>query len=191
MAAAASGAGMTGQNDVFHFAYDGTFSDYRALLRARERLGLLKGYGRWLRYPSMAVIFLATLWWLGALSAPWRVFFTWDVAKWIIGLAIALPLIDLFFDQVLARWVYSRYAAADRPLDVTVDAQGVSWRVDAWSGHFAWSGVKTSVVTPDHLFLFIGKLEAITLARRGLVQGEWDDALAFVAARLPAPPERG
>jgi hypothetical protein len=181
---------MTGQNDVFHFAYDGTFTDYRALVRARERLGLLKGYGHWLRYPSMGVIFLVTLWWLGALSAPWRVFLSWEVGKWILGLAIALPLIDLFFDRVLARWVYSRYAAADRPVKVTVDAEGVSWNVDAWSGRFAWSAARNGVVTDDYLFVFIGKLEAITLPRRGLAEGNWDEFLTFVTARMAKPPVR-
>lgn len=182
---------MNGTDAVFRFTYDTTFADYRALLRARQRLGPLGGHGRWLRYPFVAVLFVATLWWLGGLSAPWSLYLRWDVARWIIGLALFIPLVDLFFEHVVGRWVYSRYAAANRPVSAAVDADGVSWDVDAWSGRFAWSGVKNGVVTADYLFLFIGKLEAITLPRRGLVEGDWDTVLAFVAARLPKPPLRG
>lgn len=182
---------MNGTDAVFRFTYDTTFADYRALLRARQRLGPLGGHGRWLRYPFVAVLFVATLWWLGGLSAPWSLYLRWDVARWIIGLVIFIPLVDLFFEHVVGRWVYSRYAAANRPVSAAVAADGVSWDVDAWSGRFAWSAVRNSVVTADYLFLFIGKLEAITLPRRGLVEGDWDTVLAFVAARLPTPPVRG
>ncbi len=176
---------------AYRFASDTTFADYRALLRARQRLGPLRGHGRWLRYPFVAVLFLATLWWLDGLSAPWSVYLRWDVAKWIVGLVLFIPLVDLFFDQVMGRWVYSRYAAANRPLTASVDADGISWAVDAWSGRVAWSGVKNAVVTADHLFLFIGKLEAIPLPCRGLAEGKWDDVIAFATERLPAPPVRG
>lgn len=182
---------MTGQNPVFRLAYDGTFADYRALLRARQRLGPLGGYGRWLRYPFVAAVFMATLWWLGALSAPRRAIGAVDIIQWVFVLIVIVVLIDLFFEHVIGRWVYSRYAAADRPVVVSVDAEGVSWSVDAWSGRFAWSAVRNSVVTDDHLFVFIGKLEAITLPRRGLAGDDWDGLLAFVAGRLPTPPVRG
>jgi hypothetical protein len=182
---------MSETDAAFRFTYDATFADYRALLRARQRLGRLGGHGRWLRYPFVVLLFVATLWWLDGLRAPWSVYLRWDVAGWIIGLVLFIPLVDLFFERVLGRWVYSRYAAADRPVSAAVDAEGVSWVVDAWSGRFAWTGVKSSVATTDYLFLFLGKLEAITLPRRGLVDGDWDSLLAFVAARLPKPPVSG
>ncbi len=176
---------------AYRFASDTTFADYRALLRARQRLGPLRGHGRWLRYPFVAVLFLATLWWLGGLSAHWSLYLRWDVAKWIVGLVLFIPLVDLFFDQVVGRWVFSRYAAANKPLVASVDPDGISWAVDAWSGRVAWSGVKNAVVTADHLFLFIGKLEAIPLSRRGLADGDWEGFLAFATERLAQPPVRG
>ncbi len=175
---------------VYRFASETTFSDYRALLRAMQRLGPLRGYGRWLRYSSFAVIFVATLWWLGGLSTPWSVYLNWDVAKWMVGLAIFIPLLDLFFDHVVGRWVYSSYPAAGRLLTASVDGDGISWAVDTRSGRVAWSAVKNAVVAADHLFLFIGKLEAVPLSRRGLTEGDWDSLVAFAAARLATPPVR-
>lgn len=175
---------------VYRFASETTFSDYRALLRARQRLGLLRGYGHWLRYPSFAVVFVTTLWWIDGLSAPWSVYLRWDVAKWMVGLVIFIGLLDLFFDRVVGRWVYGRYAAADRLLTASVDGDGISWAVDALSGRVAWSAVKNAVVTADHLFLFIGKQEAVPLSRRGLTEGDWDSVIAFAAARLATPPVR-
>ena len=160
------------------------------MLRARQRLGLLKGHGRWLRYPSLLLILLAVLWWFGGFAVPWRLYLQWDVAKWIIGLFIFVPLVDLFFDQVVGRWIFSRYAAANKPLVASVDDEGVAWSVEGWSGRIAWSAVKSAVVTPDHLFLFIGKVEAVPLSRRGLAGGDWDGFLAFATARLPQPPVR-
>jgi hypothetical protein len=182
---------MTGQDPVFRLAYDGTFADYRALLRARERLGWLRGHGRWLRYPFVIGLFMATLWWLGALSGSRSAVATIDIVQWVFALVVFVALVDIVFEHGIGRWVYSRYAAADRPVAVSVDAEGVSWNVDAWSGRFAWSAVRNSVVTDDCLFIFIGKLEAITLPRRGLAGGDWDGLLAFVTERLPAPPVRG
>jgi len=181
---------MAGQDGTFRFSYDSTFADYRALLRARQRLGPLKGHGRWLRYPFVAAVFVLTLWWLGGFAVPLRDYLSWSVAKWVIGLAVFVPLVDLVFERVVGRWVYSRYAAADRPVTASADGEGLSWTVDAWSGRFAWSGVRNAVVTPERLFLFIGKLEAITLPRRGLQGDDWDEFLAFVEGRLPKPPVR-
>ncbi len=152
---------------AYRFASDTSFADYRAVLRARQRLGLLKGHGRWLRYPSLLLILLAVLWWFGGFAVPWRLYLQWDVAKWIIGLFIFIPLVDLFFDQVVGRWIFSRYAAANKPLVASVDDEGVAWSVEGWSGRIGWGAVKAAVVTPDHLFLFIGKVEAVPLSRRG------------------------
>lgn len=175
---------------AYRFASDTSFADYRAVLRARQRLGPLKGHGRWLRYPVLLLILIAVLWWFGGLSVPWRVYLQWDVAKWLLGLFVFIPLVDLFFDQVVGRWVFSRYAAANKPLVATADDEGVAWAVEAWSGRIAWGAVKAAVVTPDHLFLFLGKVEAVPLSRRGLSGGDWDGFLAFANARLPQPPVR-
>ena len=182
---------MTGQPPSYRLAYHGTFADYRALVRARERLGPLRGHGRWLRYPFVVGLFFATLWWLGALSGSRSAVAAVDIVQWVCALVVFVALVDIVFEHGIGRWVYSRYAAADRPVSVSVDAEGVSWNVDAWSGRFAWSAVRHSVVTDEHLFVFIGKLEAITLPRRGLEDGDWDGLLAFVTERLPAPPVRG
>ncbi|MCA0317459.1 MAG: YcxB family protein [Proteobacteria bacterium] len=182
---------MRGPEPLYRFAYDSTFADYCALMKARRLLGPFGRHGRWLRYPFLAAIFFCTLWWLGGFARPFAAYLNWDVAKWLIGLLVFILAVDLFFDRVVGRWVYSRYAAADKRVEGTVDEDGLSWAVDAWSGRFAWSGVKNAVVTADHAFIFIGKLEAITLARRGMADADWQGLLDLLGRKLPRPPVAG
>lgn len=174
----------------FRFSYTGTFTDYRALMRAKRSLGPFGRHGWIVRYLTVAVIFVVFVAWLGNFSVPASAYLRWDVLKWVLLLALFVPAVDLFFDHVVGRWAFSRFAAANRLIDIAADEAAIAWSVGAWSGRFDWPGVANTVLTPDYVFLFLGKIEAITIPRRGIVSGDWPAFEALVLRKVAKPPVR-
>ena len=166
----------------YRFTFVMTFADYVALVRARERLGPLRGWGRALRYPVWTAIFLATLWWMSGMTT--QIFREAEVLAWLLVIPIMIFAIDLFFRQVVYRWVFSRYAIANREAAVEVDAAGIRWTLGPITGAAPWRGVTATVHTDSHAFLFLSKVEGITLPARGLQEGDFAAFLDFVDARM-------
>lgn len=175
---------------LFRFSYTGTFTDYRALMRAKRSLGPLGRHAWIVRYLAVAVIFAAFVAWFGNFSVPVSAYLHWDVLRWVLLLVLFVPAVDLFFDHVVGRWAFSRFAAANRLIDIAVDEAAIAWSVGAWSGRFEWPGVVDTVLTPDYVFLFLGKIEAITIPQRGIVSGDWPAFEALVLRKVAKPPLR-
>ncbi len=173
------------------FVYRLEFADYLALGRARERLGPLRGWGRVLRYPVWIALFLATLWWMDGFGAPLSVYLSWPVLKWLLAIPVMIFLIDLIFRQVVYRWVFSRYAVAGKEAVVTLDEAGIAWTLGPVTGSAPWSSIVASVATPEHVFLFLSRIEAITLPRRGLQEGDFAALPDVVEARTGFRPLSG
>ncbi|MEI8145798.1 MAG: YcxB family protein [Alphaproteobacteria bacterium] len=182
---------MTPSQSRFSFAYTLTFADYGALLAARRHLTWAGRYGRVGRFVTVIVIFFAVV--LGISwhdGIPFSALLEWEVVRWYLAFPVVILAIELFFDSVVARWYFKRLAGAEKPLSIVVDASGLDWVLNASSGHTDWSAFTARVVTPDHLFLFVSKVEAFTIAMRGLEGGEWDAFLAFVRENTASIPER-
>ncbi len=139
-----------------------------------------------LRYPVWIAIFLSALWWSGCGSVPLRVYLEWQVLIWIFAIPIMIFAIDLFFRHVVYRWVFSRYAIANREAVVEVDQAGIHWTLGPITGAAPWASVTVTVHTDSHAFLFLSKIEGITLPARGLQEGDFAAFLDFVDARLAA-----
>jgi len=182
---------VTPAQSRFSLAYDLTFADYRALSAARQRLTWAGRYGRVGRFVAVIAIFFAVV--LGISwndGIPFSALLEWEVVRWYLAFPVVIVAIDLFFDRVVARWTFKRLAGAEKPLSMVVDTSGLDWVLNASSGHTDWSAFTARVVTPDHLFLFVSKVEAFTIAKRGLEGGDWDGFLAFVREKTTSIPER-
>ena len=146
------------------FAFDLRFDDYRRLSHARARLGPLGRFGRFGRWVSFLGFFLATL---GGLawydSVPLWVFGEWDVLRWILLVPLLMLLTDVVIEHGVYRWYFNRLAGAGKAVTLTLTPEGLDWMLDTSHGTNAWGSFVARVVTPDHLFLFISKLEAFTL----------------------------
>ncbi|QCK84878.1 YcxB family protein [Phreatobacter aquaticus] len=169
---------------TYRFTFVMTFADYIALSRARESLGPLRGWGRPLRYPVWIAVFLATLWLSSGMDL--QVLREADVLVWLLVIPIMIFAIDLFFRHVVYRWVFSRYAIANREAVVEVDQSGVNWTLGPITGAAPWASVTATVHTDSHAFLFLSKIEGITLPSRGLQEGDFAAFLDFVDARMSA-----
>jgi hypothetical protein len=173
---------------IFRFAFDMTFADYLALSRARERLGPLRGWGRVLRYPVWLGLFFGAMWWQGALRAPLHVYLEWDVVKWVLAIPVMILAIDLFFRHVVYRWHFSRHAIAGKPAVVEIDGEEVRWTIGPVTGAAPLSRVTASLVTETHAFLFLSRVEGITLPRRGLEKGDWAAFLDLLTRKTALRP---
>ncbi|WP_164075772.1 hypothetical protein, partial [Stenotrophomonas maltophilia] len=83
----------------------------------------------WLvRYLSVAVIFVGFVAWLGDFAVPASAYMRWDTLKWVLALALFVPAVALFFDHVVGRWAFSRFAATNRLIDIAADEAAMSIR---------------------------------------------------------------
>ncbi|WP_163277898.1 hypothetical protein, partial [Klebsiella aerogenes] len=80
---------------------------------------------------------------------PASAYMRWDTLKWVLALALFVPAVALFFDHVVGRWAFSRFAATNRLIDIAADEAAIAWSVGAWSGRFEWAGVFNTMMTPD------------------------------------------
>ena len=173
----------------FRFAVRLSHADYLALNEARRRLGPFGRFARAGRYAVWYLIFLVVL--IGPLlpelsthGIHWPVFLEWDVAGWVL-LVLAFPfLLDLVFDHVVLRWYFHRSAASKQDVTADIDGEGVRWTMGHAEGRMSWPGIPQYVIVGDRVFLFIDKVQGITLPKRGLVSGDWDDFLAFIRGRM-------
>jgi hypothetical protein len=175
---------MTEASSEFRFAYRLSHADYLALNEARRRLGPFGRFARPARYAIWYALFLAMLWWFDGFAAGWRAFLAWEVARWM-PVVVAVPiLIDLFFDHVILRWYFHRNAASQADIEVGINEAGVNWTMGHAAGQMAWAGIPERVVMGERVFLFLDKMQGITLPRRGLVGGDWDALVGFVRSKI-------
>jgi hypothetical protein len=173
---------MPDPSTTIRFAYRLSLGDYLALNEARRRLGPFGRFARPARYLIWYALFLALLVWMGG-AASWRMYFEWEVASWLL-LAMFIPfLIDLVFDHVVLRWYFHRNAASRADIVADIDEAGVRWTLGHAAGQMAWAGIPEHVLMGDRLFLFLDKMQGITLPRRGLAAGDWDAFVALVRYR--------
>ncbi len=161
----------------FRLSYDLTFADYRALQQAKRALNPAgRALWRW-RYPLIVALALA-----GSLAMSWHEALAaadlvsadlWlALAPVLLGLVVALVLIDLLFDQVLGRWVYGRFALANQNLTVEVGDDRLTWTGIGISGSMPWSRIVRFVELRTHVFLFISQIEAIGFPQRAFGSAE-------------------
>jgi hypothetical protein len=171
---------MPDPSTPFRFAYRLNLADYLALNEARRRLGPFGRFARPARYLIWYGLLIAMLWLMDSFRDGWRVYLEWEIAIWI-PVVLAIPfLIDLVFDHGVLRWYFHRNAASKADITVDVDDEGVRWTMGHAAGQMAWAGIPDHVVMEDRVFLFLDKLQGITVPRRGLIAGDWDAFLGFV-----------
>lgn len=171
---------------AFRFAFMLEFRDYRLMNEARRRSPILGRWARPLKYAALVAL-------AGGLSAamtlsdgvPLSALVSWETGAIALGLLAFLAFVDVLFDHVLLRWYFGRLAGAGKPVEVVLDEQGLAWTIAGASGRHDWSTMTRDVATPEHLFLFVSRMEAFTLPRRGLEGGDWEAVVAFARAKMP------
>jgi hypothetical protein len=170
----------------FQFGYTFLVADYRAFLAARRQLYPIKGaLWRW-RYalvPAITLIVGGAMAWSD--GVPLRRLLSTEVvlafAPIIAGLVVCLVLVDLISDRVLTPWIFRRFAMANQPVDVVIDDEGLAWTSGGIRGSLLWSRFGRAVEAGNAMFLFISKVEAITLPRRAFASPEEFAALTLYA----------
>jgi hypothetical protein len=170
--------------------YTYSFDDYLALIRARRAMGLFGRYATVIRYILFVVTFLLVL----AALTDWNATSLNDLANpetaliivgGMIAIAAFITLVDLFFDRVLYRLVFRRFALANTELTVTLDEGGIAWKGRGISANTAWPMVKRIYVGSDRLFVFFSKIEALVLPARSLPsEAAFRDLVDYVRRRI-------
>ena len=177
---------------AFVVTYTYSFDDYLALVRARRAMGIFGGLGGVVHYVLAVIAFLLVL----AALRDWRtmsfadVFTTGSLAL-IIGGAVficfVIAAIDQFFERVLYRLLFRRYAIANSELSITVDDESIRWSAKGVSGNIGWPLTKRLYLARDHVFVFISKVEGLVLPRRGVAPpATFDELVSFLRARVAA-----
>lgn len=170
--------------------YTYSFDDYLALIRARRAMGAFGRYATVIRYILFVVTFLLVL----AALTDWNAsslgdFANAETAMLIVGGMIAIAafitLVDLFFDRVLYRLVFRRFALANSELTVSVDDNGIAWKGRDITANTAWPMVKRIYVGNDRLFIFFSKIEGLVLPARSLPsEAAFRDLVEFVRRHM-------
>ena len=176
---------------IFHFAYQMSFSDYLALGRARERLGPLRGWGRYARCLIVGLLFPGLMWWMDGFDTPLGQFLRWGLVPWMVGIALANFVSEEVHRQLVWRWHFSRHVIAQQKAVVEIDEKDIRWVIGPFTGAAPWASVIATPHTDSHAFLFLSKIEAITLPKRGLQGEDWTGFLDFMAVRTSAGSSSG
>jgi hypothetical protein len=166
--------------------YTYTFANYQALREAKRKLNPVdQAIWQW-RYAwvlGFNLVFLAYTIWSYGLTAEqvltWD--FLWETGPLFLGLLAFVYAVDLLFDQVLARWVFKRFAMADKPIAVKFTDSKIAWSSEGIQGEFDWAKIIKLVMVRDYLFLFISKMEAIGVSRRAVSSDDAFDSLVTYA----------
>lgn len=169
----------------YRFAYVQIFTDYLALRRAAYPIRLLPERARPLLYLVAPGVLFALVWWNSG-DTPLSAHLNPTMLVFMVGTSVAALLIELLFGHWANRLrhrVFSRSAIANREASVEIDQAGIRWTIGEMTGAMPWSSVTRTASTATHAFLFISKLEAITLPKRGLQGEDWAGFLDFMADR--------
>jgi hypothetical protein len=164
------------------------FRYYQALRDAKRKLNPIDDFiWRW-RYALAFAIAGITVFWLvirGGFTPAEML--SWEFLLSLGGLGLALPLliflIDLLFDQVLARWIFRRSSMAGQMLTIDLNDQRIAWWAEGIRGELDWTRILRIVALKDYLFFFFGKMEAIGLPRNAAPQGAFDRIVSFAKER--------
>jgi hypothetical protein len=164
------------------------FRYFQALRDAKRKLNPIDDFiWRW-RYALAFAIAGITVFWLvirGGFTPAEML--SWEFLLSLGGLRLALPLliflIDLLFDQVLARWIFRRSSMAGQMLTIDLNDQRIAWWAEGIRGELDWTRILRIVALKDYLFFFFGKMEAIGLPRNAAPQGAFDRIVSFAKER--------
>lgn len=159
-------------------AYTHDFNDFRTLINGYRAKRKLDGSRRllFLGVVLSAAAFVLSGQYQAAMAAG-----PVNVIGWFLVLLLAvmpvLWLIDIFFDRVVYRWIYSRQPGAHLPLKLKLSDDAIEWTAPGRNGRLEWSLIKSAYKEPQAFVLFVGGREGIVLPRRA-----FDDPAAFDAA---------
>jgi hypothetical protein len=98
---------------------------------------------------------------------------------------VIIAVINFVFLHGLYRFVFRRFALANRQISIVLEDDRIRWASAGFVGECPWSNVKQMVETRDHLFLFISKIEAVVLPRRAVASDrEFHDVADFVGKHV-------
>src|SRR5258708_8130569 len=145
---------------AFVVTYTYSYDDYLALIRAKRAMSIFGGVGGVVHYVLLSAAYLLGI----AALTDWRTTSLADlvaprslaiIVGGVVGICVAIALIDVFFDRVLYRVVFRRYALANAELSLAVDDEGIRWSGKGISANLAWPRVKRVYLGRDHVFGFI------------------------------------
>lgn len=164
-------------------------ADYIALLKARRSISALSRFGRWGRYACFGLFFVVLVNLGNLLSWSFDPLIDGVTSAVVFVLIILMaPLGEWIGDRVLSRWVFPRFAVANKELTIAFADDGLHTRNSGGvEGKFPWSSVTRIFETKDYLYLWISRAEAIVVPRRALSSDDAAAALAtYIRSKVPA-----
>jgi hypothetical protein len=181
--------GRSGSDMVHRVSFRLNFRYYQALRDAKRKLSPTDDFiWRWryaLAFTVSGVVFFSFILSDGPALAE---ILSWEFLFSLAGMGLALPLmiflIDLLFDQVLARWIYRRSSMAGQMVAMKLDDKRIAWGAEGVRAELDWTRVQRIVSLQDYLFFFFSKTEAIGLPREASAQSEFDSIVSFAQERV-------
>jgi hypothetical protein len=177
---------------LFEGRYTFSRDDYLALVNVMRRSG-------WRLRAILVVMWLAVfVLIIGLMSESWAQFtqalhdiVTFNEVPFFVYLPLlaGLVLIALMpsLTMLRAMRLYGGFAIADRDITIVLDEASVA---TAWPGRHSrmeWSFIKRVIVRPGHLYLAIGKREAVVVPRRAFAS-DFEFAAVTALALRKVPP---
>ena len=176
-----------------------TFSpqDYAVLCREASRRGGWHGAVGVAKFAAMMAVPLGCVEALACAISP-RDALVCSATSWtevalslgmLAAFCIAVGLLAILVSPIVTRrWMYRRIALADKRVQYELSDSGIGYDTPVATGVIRWEAVEASFVFPDHLVLFISRLEGIPLPRRAYADPARFQAAAELIARRTQRP---
>lgn len=167
------------------------YPTYQALRRAKRSLNRFDAFlwnWRYALFPGMT--FISIVFYSLAHGRSMNDFLSWDflsiISLMILALVVFIGITDLAFEG-LTRWIFGRFAMANKSIVITFTENGIAWSSEGLRGEISWTKVIRLITSKGYLFFFISKQEAIGLSRRAVAtEEEFESIVSYAKERVNA-----